>query len=226
MITVITPTHDRPAAWPLIERWMKRQTVQPDQWIVADDGQKPAPLTMGQTRVRASQVRVGASSLIHNLLGAINQVKGDTVLIMEDDDYYRANHIEVCMKHLANADATGCDRMMYYNVRMRAWMELPNTGSALCNTAFNRKCLPLLAAAAGEALGRGVYHVDRYFWQRVRHPAIHKESTVVGIKGLPGTVGLGIGHRDGKRWIHDPDFNHLRKWIGEDAEYYANFYQN
>src|SRR5687768_6841694 len=52
VITVITPTADRPAAWPLAERWMARQTVQPDQWIVADDGIAPAPLTMGQQHIR------------------------------------------------------------------------------------------------------------------------------------------------------------------------------
>lgn len=222
MITVITPTHDRPAAWPLAEKWMQRQTVQPDQWIVADDGTIPAPLTLGQQHLR-SESRRGADSLAHNIISACGAAKGDIVLVMEDDDYYFPNHIEVCLKYLKHADAAGCDRMRYYNIKLRAWMDLLNTGSALCNTAFRSNCLSLLVTAARMALHRKVYHIDRFFWQGVRQRAVHKEATVVGMKGLPGTVGLGIGHRDNNRWVRDPSFKKLREWIGEDVNCYASF---
>lgn len=46
MVTVITPTADQPTGIALLERYMARQTVKPDAWIVADDGNTPASLTM------------------------------------------------------------------------------------------------------------------------------------------------------------------------------------
>lgn len=225
MITVITPTHDRPAAWPLLERWMARQTIQPDQWIVADDGDHPAPLTMGQEHLRVCHSHSGARSLSVNLVRAAKVVRGDVVFVMEDDDYYRADHIEVNLAHLEHADAAGCDVMAYYNVLMRKWMRLPNTGSALCNTAFVRSCLPRLVSAANTAVRLGTYHIDRYFWRSINRQAVHKHQTVVGIKGLPGTNGLGIGHRDGRRWGDDQSMSVLNEWIGNDARYYEDFYR-
>lgn len=225
MITVITPTHDRPEVWPLTERWMARQTLQPDQWIVVDDGEHPAPLTQGQQHLRTRPSRGGAKSLAMNLLAAISKVEGDTVLVMEDDDYYSPSHIEVCANQLAErrASITGCLTMRYYNVRFRSWLELPNVGSALCNTAFMRQSLPMLQRAAEIALARGVYHVDRFFWQSVHNQWIHRIETVVGIKGMPGTVGLGMGHRPSVRWIRDPKGDKLEGWIGSDVAAYRPF---
>lgn len=41
MITIVTPTGDRPLAFALCQHWMMNQTVKPDQWIVVDDGKTP-----------------------------------------------------------------------------------------------------------------------------------------------------------------------------------------
>lgn len=220
LITVITPTADRPAAWPLAERWMSRQTVQPDQWIVADDGRSPAPLTMGQEHVRRERTHEGGASLAMNLLAAIPRVQGDVVLVMEDDDYYRPNHIETCLKHLERHRAAGCIWLNYYNVEHRSWRRIKNSCAALCNTSFRRECLPMLEQAARDAMAQGIYHVDRLFWRMAGTDGLHGDETVIGIKGLPGMKGIGIGHRPGAGWAKD-DGRKLREWIGEDAEAYG-----
>lgn len=221
MITVITPTADRPAAWPLAERWMARQTVKPDQWIVADDGVAPAPLTMGQTHIRRERKETGGASLAMNLLAAIPAVRGDVVVIMEDDDFYRANHIEVCATRLQNHRAVGCRWLNYYNLKMRAWRRMKNSCAALCNTAFRADCLPMLERAAIDAMAAGIYHVDRLFWRQAGYGGLHDQETVVGIKGMPGMQGIGIGHKPGAGWRQDRDGRVFREWLGDDAGAYG-----
>ena len=221
VITVITPTAGRPAAWPLAERWMARQTVQPDQWIVADDGEVAAPLTMGQLHIRRPRKETGGASLAMNLLAAIPHVAGNVVIIMEDDDYYRPDHIAVCAEKLKAHRATGCIWLNYYNVRLKAWRRIRNSCAALCNTAFRAECLPMLERAANQAMEQGIYHVDRLFWQQVGKAGLHEQETVVGIKGLDGMPGIGIGHQPGPKWNPDPQGAKLHKWIGEDANAYG-----
>lgn len=221
MITVITPTADRPAAWPHAERWMARQTVQPDQWIVADDGVEPAPLTMGQTHIRRPRKETGGASLGMNLLAAIPHVKGDVVLIVEDDDAYRPDHIAVCVDRLRQHAAVGCVWLNYYNLRLRSWRRIRNACAALCNTAFRAECLPMLEKAAHDAMAAGIYHVDRLFWRQAGPAGLHDQETVIGIKGLDGMPGIGIGHKPGRGWIADRHGNKLREWLGEDAIHYG-----
>lgn len=223
MITVITPTADRPAAWPLCERWMARQTVQPGQWIVADDGDVPAPLTRGQQHVRGPRVAHGPHSLARNLLAALPHVRGDVVLVMEDDDHYAPDHIETCLRHLQRHDATGCTRLRYYNLRARAWRVMANACAALCNTAFRAAYLPVLGCAAERVLlaDDGFYHVDRLFWEAMGGDGLHQDATVVGMKGLPGREGIGVGHHPGRHWRRDPAWRRLTEWVGDDAGAYV-----
>lgn len=221
MITLITPTADRPAAWPHIERWMLRQSVAPDQWIVVDDGVKPAPLTLGQQHIRRPRRETGGASLANNILAAIPHVRGDVVLIIEDDDYYRSNHIEISTRVLESHRAAGCWWLNYYNLRNRSWMRIRNSCAALCNTAMRADCLPALEAAARGALAEGIYHVDRLFWRQVGNDGLHGVETVVGIKGLPGSAGIGIGHQvDRRGWNSDGRGTKIREWLGADAAFY------
>lgn len=222
MITVITPTADRPAAWPLAERWMARQTVQPDQWIVADDGETAAPLTRGQLHLRRPRKETGGASLAMNVLTALPKIAGDIVIFVEDDDMYRGNHIEVCVKRLQRHRATGCTWLNYYNLQANAWRRIRNSCAALCNTAFRAECVPQMQRAAEQALERGIYHIDRLFWRQVGTAGLHEQETVIGIKGLPGLAGIGIGHRPDGKWKADPRRAKLREWLGEDADAYGS----
>ena len=58
-ITVITPTADQPIGMRLLEKYMARQTVQPDEWIVADDGEVPARLALGQKHIVGDELMMG-----------------------------------------------------------------------------------------------------------------------------------------------------------------------
>lgn len=220
MITLITPTADRPEAISRCERWIAQQTIKFDQWIVADDGNTPATLTMGQEHIVRPRTAEGGASLANNILAALPHVRGDVVVIIEDDDAYRPNHLQVCADRLRQHGATGCTWLNYYNLDFKAWRRIKNSCAALCNTAFRVEHLPQLELAARYALERGEYHIDRYFWRAVGNAGLHEEETVIGIKGLPGIKGIGIGHRPGKGWIPDQSGKKLREWLGEDARHY------
>lgn len=213
VITVITPTCDRPAGIAHCERWMARQTVKPDRWIVADGGMTPARLTMGQD-ARWSPGESGAANFAGNVLRALEGVTG-LVVVIEDDDWYAPDHIERCVAGLESADAYGCPLLRYWNVRFRAYWEIRNRGASLAQTAT--RDVTALREAAEAALSAGDYTIDGRFWTGRNATAA---ASSVGIKGLEGTKGLGVGHRRGRRWRPDPAMVKLRQWIGSDAKFY------
>lgn len=221
-ISLITPTCDRPRGIELCERYMARQTVKPDEWIVADGGMVPAKLAMGQVHLRQPS-EAGAANLAGNILRALDAATGDIVVVVEDDDHYAPNHIEACVNGLRQQPAYGCNRLTYFNVEHRCWVKMANRGSALCQTAFRSELIPDMRRAAEEAMAAGSFGIDGRFWSGRQHMA-NGTRTVIGIKGLAGTPGLGIGHRPkssrGRVWRDDPKMKVLRQLIGDDVENY------
>lgn len=236
-LTLITPTADQPTGIALCERWMKRQSLwgQLDiQWIVADDGAQPAELTMGQQHVyhRYSGAHPpGYYSLIENMSRALPLVDSPIVTMIEHDDWYSAGHLAFFytkMMEDPNLLATGDPIQRYYHVRRRLWRKLKNVGACLSQTTFRASAIPLLWRAIGEAECRRSYGIDRFFWNRViarKRDGLFRSGTVIGIKGLPGRLGIGEGHRPKKGWGSDPQADVLRRWVGTDAPIYEQFAQ-
>src|SRR5690554_6746949 len=106
-ISVITPTANRPAGISLCEKYIARQTRQPDEWIVADGGTDKAALTMGQVHLW-QPMDPGAANLASNIIRALDAATGDIIVIVEDDDHYAPHHIEQCIKGLTKQSAYGC----------------------------------------------------------------------------------------------------------------------
>jgi glycosyltransferase involved in cell wall biosynthesis len=222
-LSLITPTCDRPVGIALAEKYVARQTVGFHEWIVADGGQSPATLGMGQVHIHNPRP-TGARNLAGNILAALDRVTGDAVVLVEDDDLYQPDHLTACAEGLSEAPAYGCPKLSYYNVQHRMWVNMRNKGSALCQTAFRAGLIPDMRAAAQAAFDANDFYIDRRFWASRQAMATGRQ-TVIGIKGLAGTPGLGIGHRPrsgpGKRWMRDPTGKVLRQWIGEDAGNYG-----
>lgn len=215
-ITIITPTCDRHFGFPFLEEFVRSQTVQPTEWIVADGGHTPPPLTMGQ-KLLSSPGPAGAQNLANNLARALGHATGTYIFIFEDDDFYFPDHIETGLKYLTQgARATGSNRLEYYNLQQRQYIQLMNKGSALCQTSFHRDLIPLMLSVVQHCAKEKNYGIDGRFWS-VNGQKAHTARTVIGMKGLPGTTGLGIGHRPGTRpgWIRDPNLDKLKEWVGE-----------
>ncbi len=226
-VSVLTPTCDRPVAFALAERWMARQTVPPDEWIVADGGTVPAVCTRGQRHLRQAAAP-GATNLAANLKAATEAATGDVLVIWEDDDWYAPTHLETLLGLFAKwppALAVGDDLQRYYHVGQRRTQSFQNVGAALCQTALRRPLLPLLQAVIGVCGAQGRYGIDRAFWDAVqpKRQVLTRTATVVGIKGLPGQAGLGMGHRPPLTWTSDPKLKRLAAWIGDDAAVYAPY---
>jgi glycosyltransferase involved in cell wall biosynthesis len=222
-VSLITPTCGRPRGVELCERYIARQTVKHDEWIVADSGAEKATLTMGQIHLHRP-APAGARNLARNVMDALDRVTGDVVIVVEDDDWYSAGHIERCLEGLQHRLAYGCPTLNYFNVAHRCWISMKNRGAALCQTVFRRELLPEMRAAAQTAHAANDFSIDARFWAP-RQSMATGPQTVIGIKGLPGQPGLGIGHRPkssgARRWVNDPTFAQLRRWIGDDVEHYA-----
>lgn len=224
-ISVLTPTADRPIAFALAERYMRRQTMQPFEWIVADGGAVPTPCTMGQIHVYDLRPP-GAGNFANNLLNGLARATGDVLLLLEDDDHYAATHIERMAAVAQRFPLIGAeDKQHYYNVAHRCWRTFNNTGASMCQTAIRRELWPAFEKVIRTCMAANRFGIDTTFWRSVPRAqwGLVGAMTVLGIKGLPGLAGLGVGHRPGAGWTQDPELVKLRAWIGEDAETYAPF---
>lgn len=228
-ISVITPTCDRPVGIALAERWMAAQTVQPREWIVADGGVTAASLTLGQQHLRLAFTPTGPLNFLRNLHAALTQAVGATLVFWEDDDYYAPNHLErmeAVLQSNFRALSAGDEVARYYHVGARRWKAIYGSSPALAQTAIRglvrRACLHTVEHCIEQARS----DVDTAWWATLTasDKAIAHTRTVVGIKGLPGPLGLGIGYpMHGRDWKDDPTGVQLDTWVGEAAAAYRPF---
>lgn len=236
-LSVVTPTCDRPETMHLLGQWMRRQTRQPEEWIVADGGRRAAQFfrTNGVDpyilHLWDQSVLPGVLNFLDNLERGLAAATGDLIVIMEDDDWYDRTHLEMIEAQLTEPGITiaGDGQQRYYNLAKRRYRLMQNKGASLCQTGFRRELrLPLLHVIADQRArvtsgnlreARRAIGVDYYFWHAVprQHWSLHSTSTVVGMKGLPGQPGLGIGHRPASGWTPDPDGAQLARWVDGEA---------
>lgn len=229
-LTVLTVTCDQPIGFALCEHYLARQTwpLEQVQWIVVDDGVEPITPTRGQEYHRRQREPggTGVDSFCRNLLEGLSHVQGTHLAFFEHDDWYAPTHLEQLVQQLHDGPslAAGDDDQRYYNVATRQWRTWKNVGACLCQTMMRRAAVARLEEVIHGCLTRQSYGVDTTFWRGVptSRRAIAKTHTVVGIKGLPGRAGLGFGHRPDEKWTADPSLEQLRRWIGRDADRYAD----
>ena len=227
-LTILTCTGDRPEAFELCEQWMARQTRQPDQWLVLDDGEKPARCTMGQQHVRCPQFR-GKRSLNDKIAFALRSglIEGDALAFIEDDDWYAPGWLAFCVEKLRGYALIGEGKAIYYNVAGRWWIAHENRAHAsLCATAITRALFPVLLAACKADHP----FIDTVLWtegkasSRVFDPS--PAYLTLGMKSLPGRKGYGNGHlQEEPRKKFDRNLVKLRELIGDDAECYRHLWQ-
>lgn len=211
-LTAITATYQRPEAMRLCERYLKRQTRQPDQWLVLDG---PEPMRL-------------------KVLAAIEggRVEGDAVAFVEDDDHYRADYLAWVEERIGRGyDIVGEGMAVYYNVNHRWWSECRNVRhAALCQTSVHASMLENVASVI-KAFDSPFF--DTRVWRLEGNPFLHLprhpgERRVIGIKGQFGDgaqQGYSGEHRDANPpGTHaDPSMIQLWRWVGDDAAEYSRF---
>ena len=209
-LTSLTCTYQRPKAFALCERYMARQTRQPDQWLVLD----------------------GPEPMRKKVLAAVagGKVEGDAIVFFEDDDWVAPTWLEWCERQLARGfDIVGQGNALYYHARRRWWSECRNNRHAsLCQTAIARTLFEplcnLIPAYDNEFFDTRLWRIDA---NRYLHLPNDGERLVIGMKGMPGKPGYSGEHRNtDPPGVHsDPALLKLWKLIGEDALNYEQFEQ-
>ena len=226
MITAITPTGDRPLAISLLKRWVNNQARKPDQWVVVDDGKKPIAAHEGITYVRREpKPNDPRFTLSENLRAALPHIRGDIILILEDDEYYAPNYIaEVAKRFRPDREVVGPGRSRYYHLPSGGYMVIGNMGHAsLAQTAFRKSFVPTLKLI----LKPGKLYIDFAVWQYAKrrksgHVFYDAKPIYVGIKGLPGRTGIGRGHDRKIYRKFDTGRSVLKQWMPRDYQTYLD----
>jgi len=218
-LTLITPTGDRPESFALCEKWVGAQTFKDFFWIVVDDGHHETVVNSADMIIRPEALPLNKNSQGRNLRIALDQVDTPYVAIIEDDDYYRPDYLEKMMTKIVDGgyDIVGESCAFFYNIRFRKYKKIKNyRHAALCQTVLRKHMIPYLLSAIKN--NKIVY--DLALWQLAssfgyKTFLFPKSESVVGIKGMPGRIGIGRGHKDTEGWESDDDkFSILSEAIG------------
>ena len=228
-ITAFTATGDRPEAFELCKAWMNRQTVKPYQWIIVDDGVSPSVPPLGVDYLYREEFRDRRTSLNKKVQFILEHdlVKGDALAFIEDDDWYAPTYLEGVAAKMGGADVFGEGRAIYYNVRNRHWFDNQNEAHAsLCQTAVSRDFLPMIRELLGLDI---VTQLDAQVWPKSTHGLVTNPldgpHNCIGMKGMPGRIGMVYCFHEDVFGAPDPDLTKLRELIGDDAELYAQFFK-
>lgn len=228
MITLLTCTGDRHELFARQERWMQRQTLPYDRWIVVDDGLEPTVPTLGQEYIRrepnadpkasfAMNMRAGLSAInlqIPNGLPVVTNLSPpQKVFIVEDDDWYGPRYLETLAPALDQVELVGERHCHYYHVGARVWKLCPNTNHAsLCQTAFRSSLIPQIERLTCTQFAlldiRSWYEID---CSRRLFDTAH----CVGLKGQKGRPGITTAHTPDGTFNSDPEGLKLVEWVGE-----------
>jgi len=219
-ITVITLTGDRNKVFEITRQHILAQTIQPDQWIIVDDGFEPLPekLIKGADYIRREPKEGEGFTLIQNMKLAVSQIKGDIILFMEDDDYYAPKYIETYYNYLKEHVLVGEGCARYYHVPAQRYARLSNKNRAsLAQTGFRKELLDIF-----NSIISGDPYVDLRFWEKTYKYGYlffdteDKLRLHCSLKGLPGRKGIGIGHdKNYALYRYDKEYRILKRWVGE-----------
>jgi hypothetical protein len=226
MISLLTPTGDRPEAFELCRKWMSSQTMSFDQWLVVDDGFTPMPesLKKGLDYIRRVPVEGEGHTITKNFKTLLPFIKGDKILIIEDDDWYGPAYIKTMHNYLNKHHLVGEGYARYYLVPTMKYFRVSNLFHAsLCQTGFTSSLLNIFRQCL-----EGDPYIDGRFWEAVKehkHIFVDKEDRLklhCSTKGLRGRKGIGTGHNSKARYYRvDNGLSQLINWVGpENAKIY------
>lgn len=107
LVSVITPTYARPAFLATAQRWVAHQTYPTLEWLILDDSPEPTRPPVARPDIPVRYEHVGERlSIGEKRNRLIERAQGDTIVHLDDDDYYAPRFIEAMVGIL---DAQGAD---------------------------------------------------------------------------------------------------------------------
>ena len=209
MIALITPTGGRQKQIELCAKFMKNQTYEGKVlWIIVDDGKVVTTNSITEDfRDNWTIIKLyptpkwskGDNTQARNLLEGLNVIEYfhtiTAIFIIEDDDYYCPQYLEIMTKKLEGYKLVGQRYTIYYHITARAWLENANTKhSSLFQVAFTPDLIPSFRKICKAK----ATFIDINFFREVDNKDIYLFNgapLAVGIKGMDGRAGIGMGHR-------------------------------
>jgi glycosyltransferase involved in cell wall biosynthesis len=226
MLTLLTATGARPAAWAICERLMMAQTYDgPVHWIIVDDGQHAQPVTFKRDGWKLSVIsplphwNPGHNTQARNLgVGALLVKPDDKLVIIEDDDYYHKDWLVTIDRWLNDFELAGECEARYYNINTKIYRKFDNQNHAsLCSTGMTGKAIEQFKSE----LKPDIKFIDINLWKNFQGSKLLKSTNLtVGMKGLPGRAGIGVGHKKHFNGKKDINGDILAEWLGEDKALY------
>jgi hypothetical protein len=168
----------------------------------------------------AERLVVSGGSLRENMEFALPMVRTSLVAFIEDDDWYRPDHLGVLesLMRRAGSGIAGLNPTFYYHILRRRHVLLPHAGRASLFATMARSDSARRRLAA---CGPGDF-VDIGMWA-AGPGALSPEWTAVGVKhGLTPVVGMGHACA-GPGWADDPGMELLESVVGPaDAGFYRS----
>lgn len=235
-LTIVTTTRNRPLCFALLEEIIARQTLQPDQWLVVNDGLEPYSYTRGQEVIRRKPKKtmkkpdgskIDEISILANWQAAFPKIRSEKIVVIEDDDWYHPTYLETMSLLLNQSCVCGVANDSYYKLRSRRWQRMYNVNHASFAATGFRSWATFAVERAVNVLctnNRSVF-VDMYLWAEAQpmhdlrtklidNKADDGRALHVGMKQMPGAAGLGMGHTD--QGTPDPAWSQLTAWVGPD----------
>jgi len=231
ILTLITPTGDRPLAFALCQNWIRKQTLQSAQWIVVDDGKIPLKPYIPMEYVRREpHPNDPQCTLSLNLEASLPLIKGNKIIIIEDDDYYAPKYVAEMALRLDQHEIVGIGDAKYYHLNSGRYYRHGNMNRAsLAQTAFRASFIPEFKEILNRK--RGSTFIDSIIWEKAGWNGRgfifidnNNDSLYAGIKGLPGRRGV-IGHNPKSYRNPHVDISRkvLRQWVPKDHDVYMAF---
>jgi hypothetical protein len=204
MIDIITPSGDRPRQFSLCKEWMKRQDFTDKvHWIIADDSidghydTSEMPSNWEITHLKIKRTKTPEySSQGENLFLALNEIKYDKIVMIEDDDYYTPGWLSLCSSQLDTYGMFGVKNLINYNLGNRTWLYKTYAGrdnNPMCSTSLRSDLVEELKVICTSNMDK----FDHLIWEKKKtfYLKEYKIPPVIGIKGLPGRAGMTLKHR-------------------------------
>lgn len=219
-LIVMTPTGNRNKVFGLCQKWVARQTLKPDQWIVIDDGEEKYDLPNVTYLDYVKRKRLPSDPrhtlTLNTLMGFERIPQGDhKIIVVEDDDWYHPEYLEIISILLNKYQLAGQGEAFYYFFPAKQVIQHHNKNHcSWCQTGFQSNILPLIKKVCRENFTA----LDIRVWQlKVTKIIISGyPPLLVGMKGLPGRTGQTSGWNPTPRWTTDNHYEWLDKIIGKD----------
>jgi GT2 family glycosyltransferase len=106
IVSIITPTFNRPHYLPFITRFVLDQSVSDFEWLILDDSPRPSEFMLGISDPRVIYEHAEEKRTTGNKINyLIQKARGDIIALFDDDDFYGPNYLSNMLSEMRDNSA-------------------------------------------------------------------------------------------------------------------------